>query len=362
MDPSANARPPTDRPPIDRPPIDRPRVKAHLRPLRRGADSVQFGVDPNVGAVVLTGLSRAEIDLIGRLDGSVTTARLTDLARSRGVSRERWLDLLAELGRRGLLAAPGTPDLASAGPPAWWPGPAEDAELLADVYGSLDANRFVAHRGRHVVGVAGRGTIPTAIVAALRHDGVGTVHDGYAVDALSQPGADVDSGSPGPARPGLVVLPSTGTHGTADARFWQEAGVPTLPVVIDGVRARVGPLLGGPGMPCPTCVELRRSDRDPAWPTLLAQLEPARTLVPPTVEAESTIGRLAVAMSVAVVHAVLDGRPPPLGVSIEVALPLPRTVVRHWPVHPRCPRHGRPGGNSAPGAPGVPGGGLAAAS
>lgn len=330
-----------------RSPGDRPRIKAHLRALRRGADSMQFGLDPSVGAVVITGLTRSEIELIGLLDGTVPASRLTELARSRGISQARWRELLADLDRHGVLAATTGPGPANSVPPVWRQALGHDAELLADVYGSPDPDRFVERRRRHVVGVAGRGAIPTAIVDALRHDGVGTVHDGYAVDALTQPGTDADLVARGTS-PELVVVPSTGAHRSADAQYWQDAAVPVLPLVVDGARARIGPLLGGAGMPCATCLDLRRSDQDSAWPTLLAQLDPARTLLPPTIEAEATIGRLAVAMTVAVAHAVLDGRPPPAGVSIEVALPVPQTVVRHWPEHPRCPRRAlHPGGLAA---------------
>jgi hypothetical protein len=95
----------------------------------------------------------------------------------------------------------------------------------------------------------------------------------------------------------------------------------------------IGPLVPPGGSPCLRCLDLHRRDRDPAWPTLVAQLATA-------IDSASTISTattlIAVGVAVAQVLAFLDGDDAPtIGASIEVGPP--STLRRRsWGPHPRC--------------------------
>ena len=80
----------------------RPRLKNHVRPLRRGAGSLQLGLGPD-GGVVLDGLSDAEIAVVERLDGSLDIRTLYAVAATSGVPAGRVSALIAALDEHHLL-------------------------------------------------------------------------------------------------------------------------------------------------------------------------------------------------------------------------------------------------------------------
>ena len=95
----------------------------------------------------------------------------------------------------------------------------------------------------------------------------------------------------------------------------------------------IGPLVPPDGSPCLRCLDLHRRDRDPAWPTLVAQLATSIDAAP-TISTATTL--IAVGVAVAQVLAYLDGDDAPtIGASIEVGPP--STLRRRsWAPHPRC--------------------------
>jgi bacteriocin biosynthesis cyclodehydratase domain-containing protein len=95
----------------------------------------------------------------------------------------------------------------------------------------------------------------------------------------------------------------------------------------------IGPLVPPGGSPCLRCLDLHRRDRDPAWPTLVAQLATSIDSAP-TISTATTL--IAVGVAVAQVLAYLDGDDAPtIGASIEVGPP--STLRRRsWGPHPRC--------------------------
>ncbi|HEU0239474.1 MAG TPA: hypothetical protein VFR11_09395 [Micromonosporaceae bacterium] len=95
----------------------------------------------------------------------------------------------------------------------------------------------------------------------------------------------------------------------------------------------VGPLVPPGGSPCLRCLDLHRRDRDPAWPTLVAQLATSMDAAP-TISTATTL--IAVGVAVAQVLAYLDtDEAPTIGASIEVGPP--STVRRRsWQAHPKC--------------------------
>lgn len=72
--------------------------------------------------------------------------------------------------------------------------------------------------------------------------------------------------------PDVIVL--VGQHVLTPMRLIRWAGQRRwlLPALAGDASIRIGPLLGGDGGPCPTCLSLHRKDDDAAWPMLAAQL------------------------------------------------------------------------------------------
>jgi hypothetical protein len=98
-------------------------------------------------------------------------------------------------------------------------------------------------------------------------------------------------------------------------------------------RVLIGPLVPPDGSPCLRCLDLHRGDRDPAWPTLVAQLATSVDAAP-TVSTATTL--IAVGVAVAQVLAYLDSHDAPtVGASIEVGPPS-SLRRRSWGPHPRC--------------------------
>lgn len=283
-----------------------PRLPAWLRPLTRRPGEVQFGVLP--GGPVVTGMTEAEVRLLAGLDGILPLASTDRVAADAGVGAARWRALLELTSALGLLTE-GTPH-ARAG--------------------------ALAPRGRVVVD--GGGEVASGIVDALLRTGTTVVHGRAAVDR--------SVASPERPRPDLVVLVGSPVVDPRRGELWLRHGVPHLPVAPAGPRTVVGPLVDGSrGAPCLWCLERHRADRDEAWPAVMSQAAPARARSLAG-SAEGTHDALSPGLSHLVVGSVtllvtglLEGHPPPPGVSVEVSLPWPRMDHRRWPTHPLCPEH-----------------------
>lgn len=299
-----------------------PRLPAWLRPLVRRPGEVQFGVLP--GGPVVTGVTDVEVGLLTALDGALPLASTDRVAAEAGVLPGRWralLELTSDLG------------------------------LLTDRAPVDQAGREAAP-GRVVVD--GCGDVASGIAEALAHTGATVVHGRAAVDRAVA--------SPLRPRPDLVVLVGSPVVDPRRGELWRRHGVPHLPVAPAGPRTVVGPLVDdSPAAPCLWCLERHRADRDEAWPTVMSQATPARALAlaaPPEGRHDALspgLSHLVVGSVTLLVTGLLEGHPPPPGVSVEVSLPWPRMDHRRWPTHPLCLEHRpRPSGDRAvaEGAPG----------
>jgi len=326
----------------------RPRLKSHAQPLRRGPGSLQLGLCPDAG-VVLDGLSDAEIAIAEGLDGSMDLRTLYAVASAAGVTAGRVSALIATLRKHRLLVDVVT-DRA-------WLTPIgaprrhllrPDATAIAAAYGLTgDGYDHLAVRlTRHVV-VSGEGDLPCELADLLRVGGIGQVSVGpnavNAVDlelrghraARSQP--RIGSATDGAAPPDLVVLTAVGGIRPDAGEPWLRRHIPHLPVVVQGHRVQVGPLITGDGGPCLSCMDLQRRDRDAAWPAVLSQLAPGWPLRPdPPVHLESTLSAMTIGAAAMIVHTCLDGQPVPSDISLELSLPMPAILNRRWFRHPRC--------------------------
>jgi len=220
-----------------------------------------------------------------------------------------------------------------------------DATAITAAYGLTgDGYDHVAARStRHVV-IGGEGDLPCVLADLLRAGGIGQVSVGAnAVNTMDlelrghragRPPATIGSAS---EPPDLVVLAAVGAIRPDAGEPWLRRGIPHLPLVVQGHRVQIGPLITGGDGPCLSCMDLHRRDRDAAWPALLSQLAPEWPLLPGTpVNLESTLTAMTVGAAAMIVHTCLDGQPVPGDLSLELSLPWPAILRRRWFRHPLC--------------------------
>jgi len=118
---------------------------------------------------------------------------------------------------------------------------------------------------------------------------------------------------------------------------WVRRGIPHLPLVVQGHRVQIGPLVTSGFGPCLSCLDLHRRDRDAAWPALLSQLASQGPLRPDKpVSLESTLAAMTAGAAAMIIHTCLDGQPVASGLAFELSLPWPTVQVRRWFPHPLC--------------------------
>ncbi len=197
---------------------------------------------------------------------------------------------------------------------------------------------------------SGGGTRPES--GAVRDPAPGT-----GTDLDPDPGTGTATGTP------LAFAVAVADHVLDPAlrAAWTRRDVPHLAVLVSDGTVRVGPVVSAGDGPCLQCVEYARTDDDPAWPAIAAQLwgRPAAALGP---------WRTA-AVAVAVVRTVLEHLPGSTAVhpcSVrrrgdgpgheQVRFARADLSVTRQPVqpHPRCACRGLPGNDSAPGSPHAP--------
>ncbi len=362
--------------------MSRPALLPGLRPMWRDRHTVQLGTDPE-HAVVLELPHRSAARLLELLDGSRTErALLAEMGRL-GMRAEDVHEVLAALTEQGLVM-PAHALMPSA-------LPAEHRARLADEAAALALRRtesagtparVLQRRALARVIIAGAGPTARLVATALLDAGIGKVglvaSSGAAAALSPAPGTAVTSPAAGTAATGHAAgtaatghaagtaakmgsasgtaasaAPAPGTRGQAphaatlratDATFRVQVGyavatrgtrrrVPHLALTVrDGV-AVVGPLVPVTGGPCLHCLDLHRTDRDPSWPRLVAQLAQA----PAGGEPCPAATRLTAAgFAAAEVLAYLDGAAPTtIGATVEINGVLPWRR-RTWSPHPSC--------------------------
>jgi bacteriocin biosynthesis cyclodehydratase domain-containing protein len=184
-------------------------------------------------------------------------------------------------------------------------------------------------------------------VGGLTARDVGSGRAAAAARLLRDVAPDVRTSAGPGTRPDVVV---TVEHGVADAarsRLLMAAEVPHLSVVVREADVLVGPFVRPGTSACLRCLDLHRTDADPGWPVVAAQLAAAPELRRPA--EESVLAAVGGALAAGQVLAQLDGRrPATLGACLEIALPdvVPRR--REWAVHPECGCAGLPGARVSP--------------
>jgi len=335
----------------------RPVLTPSVRRLWRDRETLQLGRGSR--ATVLAGIDPGTRAALAMLDGTRDRAQLLAAARKAGCHPDRTEALLGLLDEAGVL------EDAAADRSVLQPlAPAERERLTPDL-GSLalirgDSGLAAArHRRSARVLVLGGGRVGAPLAAMLAAAGVGAVD--VLDDGTTRPqdagigGLDLDdvgrsrgeaarerlrraapSTAPEPAgRPHLVVL-APGRPDQLEAQLEiVPDGVPHLLAEVRDTVGVVGPLVLPGRTTCLRCTELTRTDLDPDWPALAAQLATS------TRHRDACDGPLAVMVAAQAALQVLllvDGTADPasVGGTLELTLPDWRWRRRSWPLHPAC--------------------------
>jgi hypothetical protein len=244
----------------------RPALKPGLRWVWRDRDTLQIGIDSR-RAIALTGM-RAAAAVIGLLDGSRDRGQVIAAAAVRGVRAEaadRVITLLAAAGTlydfpASTIAA--LPDDARA-------RLASELATASLAHGDGDGGaRVLVRRQAAAIRVHGTSPVGSCIASLLAAAGIGRVASVGPAECPS-PWPQMARG-PGGKLPDLAVL--AGQHDPEVASALVRERVPHLAASASEAIGVVGPLVVPGESACMHCLDLARTDRDPAWPLILAQL------------------------------------------------------------------------------------------
>lgn len=336
----------------------RPLLLPALRRLWRDVSTLQLGIDP-ARAVVVDDLMPGAVSLLDRLDGTVELDVLL-ASTTDALEREAARHLVSVLvGARAVVDAaaltplPSTldartrhrlgPDVASLSLLVNDPGSAvtRRRDAMVEVHGparlAVPVAVTLAAAGVGRVHVAGRGHVEDCDVApgGFTPADVGRPRHQAAVEALRRVAPQVDPRPLPPRSADLAVL----TGGAAADKDLIEclvsARMPHLVATLRETTGVVGPLVLPGYSSCLDCAYLHRSDRDPLWPALAAQLSNAsrdRLDVQDTALSVAVTGLAALQALAHIDGAVaqtVDG-------TLELALPDCRVRRRSWATHPLC--------------------------
>lgn len=336
----------------------RPVLTPAAHRLWRDPQTLQLGRLPGRSAV-LAGLDPVTRSALALLDGTRDRAQVLTAAAAAGCPPARTELLLDLLDSAGLLedAAADLGSLTRLDRP-------ERDRLAADVAslallrgdGGLPAAH---HRSAARVLVIGAGRIGAPLAGLLATAGIGTV------DVLDESAATADDSGIGGlgladvgrsrgeaarerlraavpsaptaplVQPDFVVLAPTRPDMLEDGRRLVSDGTAHLLAEVRDTVGVVGPLVLPGRTACLRCLDLTRTDLDPDWPSLAAQLAMPRR------GRTACDGPLAVAVAAQAalqVLALVDGTTDPasVGGTLELALPDWRWRRRSWQVHPDC--------------------------
>ena len=328
----------------------RPLLKPALRRVWRDDVTLQLGLEPR-RAVVLEGMGPPDSRLLDLLDGSRDVARVFRDANELGCPPDRAARVI-EL----LVAADALDDA----PPA-------DPRLTPDLLslsllhrGPGAAARVLAQRRRAHVAVAGAGRVGASVATLLAASGIGSLHvddDGAVRPADLAPAGirELGAGTRATAvtaplrRTSAALTVHTGPTTDAHVTVIAPAGSAPAPEVLAASRSRphllvtvrettacIGPFVI-PGMtPCLRCLHLGRTDRDPHWGAMTAQLSGSTRGV---AACDVVLATIAAALAVTQVLAYVDTGAAPASSKagvLEMDLADGRLRRRTVAAHPSC--------------------------
>jgi hypothetical protein len=329
----------------------RPLVNPALARVWRDSSTVQIGLDP-AGAVMLAGLGPAEVAVLREMDGVRDIATLRSTAERAGGSASN-ADRLVEILTAAGVLVDGIRVRVDESDDALAPDRAS-LSLLGPQNSCADTDDPLAARRHAHVEVRGTGRVGALTACLLAAAGVGhvgaddhgrtTAHDvapgglthhdvglprGLAVSAALPDAPDRQGVSPD-----LVVLAPTADSARHDAAHLLRFGVPHLIARVIENTGVVGPLVLPGTTSCLRCHDLHRTDRDPAWPRVLAQADGP---LPGVAACDITLAAQVAALAAQQVLAHLDGfAPATIDGTVETSLPFGLPRRRSWRPHPAC--------------------------
>ncbi len=334
----------------------RPALKPGLATVWRNRDTVQIGIDPR-RAIALTGM-RGAGDLLRLLDGSRDRHQVLAAAGELGMdatTADRVLTLLAAAGALDDLPAGGCGAFPAAARARLAPELATACLARGDADGGA---RTLARRQAACVRVHGASRAGLWIAGMLTAAGAGLV---MATGAAVPPPGPAGSGEPGSAtppppgqvpadaaragtasdprsrprrRPDLVILADTARRELPAALV--RRAVPHLAAAASEAIGVVGPLVLPGRSACLRCLDLTRSEHDPAWPLILAQLASQAAADP--LACDTVLATMVAAQAAAQALAFID-RGAAAAVTngtLELVLPGWQWRRRTWQPHPDC--------------------------
>ncbi|MDQ1548907.1 MAG: hypothetical protein QOD27_565, partial [Microbacteriaceae bacterium] len=132
-------------------------------------------------------------------------------------------------------------------------------------------------------------------------------------------------------------------------RLWLSRDIPHLAIVFGDASVRVGPIVEPGSGPCLHCLELARTDADPAWPAIASQLW-GRSSAAETVLVSSEVAAIAARLAVARLQSQIDpSSTPPVAesTSVQIDTATGQITRRVWLPHRDCACLALPGNDSA---------------
>jgi bacteriocin biosynthesis cyclodehydratase domain-containing protein len=154
-----------------------------------------------------------------------------------------------------------------------------------------------------------------------------------AAEALRRVAPDVELAPLDRSRASFAVLVGFTAPAALTALSYGTRRLAHLAVSVRDGTVVVGPLVRPGASPCLNCLDLHRSDRDPDWGAIAAQLHTSPEL-PEAVTAATVLAGAAFAAEEVLTH-IDGGRPSTLGATVEINAP-GRTTRRQWSQHPAC--------------------------
>jgi bacteriocin biosynthesis cyclodehydratase domain-containing protein len=351
----------------------RPALKPGLTPVWRDRDTLQLGVDSR-RAVALSGMAGIAW-VISLLDGSRDRAQVIEAAAHRGVPAETAERLLALLASAGALDDFPAATLRALSQPLRTRLAAELATVSL-ARGDCDGGaRTLARRLAAQVRIHGSGRVAAGVASLLTTSAVCVTHADPAGQAAGSPSPPPPATAPAPpatappatapsaapsaaahpaaaatpppsaaasprmtpasaARPDLVVL--TARHLPELQAELMRDQVPHLVVSASEAIGIVGPLVIPGRTACLRCLDLFRTDHDPAWPLILAQLAGRP---PGPLACDAPLAAAVAAQATSQALAFIDRGPSAVAVTngtLELVLPSWQWRRRTWSPHPEC--------------------------
>lgn len=332
----------------------RPQLAPAARRLWRDRETLQLGRTTG-RAVVLAGVDSALRSLLALLDGSRDRAGVVRAAAASGYPAPTAEAVLTLLDGAGLIEDAAADRSSLAG------FERRERDRLGGDLASLQlvqpGRALPTARRRHAaqVVVDGAGRVGAPLAALLAVAGVGSVDvidegitrpqdcgvGGLGLEAVGRRRGDAARELLASLAPSVATAPLTGPDLVVLA---PAAGVPLPPSpppaahllaeVREGTGV-VGPLVRPGVSACLRCLDLARTDRDPDWPAVAAQLSQPVVGVAPC---DAALALAVAAQAAQQALALIDGAgfPASVGGTLELALPDWRWRRRSWQVHPAC--------------------------